>query len=491
MLKVYCITYNLITSFLLFLLIEGLNLQQNYLLMLMYSINIMVVFSLILYYELKNYNGINLNLLLLLAYFVRLYLPSISMSWDACMGITLYYDINRIDDFLFPTIIWMNIVYSIFYYILSKLTSKYTIDDYIIPFFYKYNILALSVFLYIIGNIYNIVVSNIPNAELFIPSALSQLLSKLTILAILLQMFNSLYCYSKVNYNIFVGFLIFNILYAIFFGFFKSALIIPILIYIWYYFLSCKRDSKRIFNLKFIVIICFTLFFTKSFVYPFMSAKRAIAGYNVGLGKSVGATKEYSNIEILSDVISGKIKQNDKHSAFGRLNSISTNAFFYKAVVKRGRYDHKILMNNLRMLIPRFLYPEKGINSAGLMAESYAKTGSFNNYKRSKSNIYVGQFAGSFLNGGYILVIIMSIINPIVISLLFKTLLNNITNIFAIFFLSNLLMATVFGFEEIHDGGIQRCISFTLIMIFVKISSYFIPHIKIEDVNENPIYLQK
>ena len=148
-------------------------------------------------------------------------------------------------------------------------------------------------------------------------------------------------------------------------------------------------------------------------------------------------------------------------------------------------------MNNLRMLIPRFLYPEKGINSAGLMAESYAKTGSFNNYKRSKSNIYVGQFAGSFLNGGYILVIIMSIINPIVISLLFKTLLNNITNIFAIFFLSNLLMATVFGFEEIHDGGIQRCISFTLIMIFVKISSYFIPHIKIEDVNENPIYLQK
>ena len=38
---------------------------------------------------------------------------------------------------------------------------------------------------------------------------------------------------------------------------------------------------------------------------------------------------------------------------------------------------------------------------------------------------------------------------------------------------------------------ISRSISFTLIMIFVKISSYFIPHIKIEDVNENPIYLQK
>lgn len=491
MLKIYCITYNLITSFLLFLLIEGLNLQQNDSLMLMYSINIMVVFSLILYYELKNYNGINLNLLLLLAYFVRLYLPSISMSLDASIGITLNYDSNRIDDFVFPTIIWMNIVYTIFYLILSKLTSKYTIDDYIIPFFYKYNILALSVFLYIIGNIYNIVVSNIPNAELFIPSALSQILSKITILAILLQMFNSVYCYSKVNNNIFVCFVTFNILYSIFFGFFKSGLIIPILIYIWYYFLSCKRDGKRIFNLKFIVIICFTLFFTKSFVYPFMSAKRAIAGYNVGLGKSVGATKEYSNIEILSDVISGKIKQDDKHSAFDRLNSISTNAFFYKAVVKTGHYDHKILMNNLRMLIPRFLYPEKGINSAGLMAESYAKTGSFNNYKRSKSNIYVGQFAGSFLNGGYILVIIMSIINPIVISLLFKTLLNNITNIFAILFLSNLLMATVFGFEEIHDGGIQRCISFTLIMIFVKISSYFIPHIKIEDVNENSIYLQK
>ena len=491
MLKVYCITYNLITSFLLFLLIEGLNLQQNYSLMLMYSINIMVVFSLILYYELKNYDGINLNLLLLLAYFMRLYLPSISMSWDACMGIRLYYDNNWISDFVFPTIIWMNIVYTTFYLILSKLTSKYTIDNYIIPFFYKYNILLLSVFLYIIGNIYNIVVSNIPDAELLIPSAFSQILSKLTILAILLQLLNTLYRYSKLNYNIFVGFVIFNILYSIFFGFFKGAILLPILIYSWYYFLSCKRDSKSIFNLKFIMIICFILFFTKSFVYPFMSAKRSIAGYNVGLGKSVGATKEYSNIEILSDVISGKIKQNDKHSAFDRLNSISTNAFFYKAVVKRGRYDHKILMNNLRMLIPRFLYPEKGINSAGLMAESYAKTGSFNNYKRSKSNIYVGQFAGSFLNGGYILVIIMSIINPIVISLLFKTLLKNITNIFAIIFLSNLLMATVFGFEEIHDGGIQRCISFTLIMIFVKISSYFIPHIKIEDVNENSIYLQK
>lgn len=491
MLKVYCTTYNLITSFLLFLLIEGLNLQQNYSLMLMYSINNMVVFSLILYYELKNYNGINLNLLLLLAFFMRLYLPSISMSWDACMGIRLYYDNNWISDFVFPTIIWMNIVYTIFYLILSKLTSKYIIDDYIIPFFYKYNILSLSIFLYIIGNIYNIVVSNIPNAELFLPSALSQILSKLTILAILLQLLNTLYRYSKLNYNIFVGFVIFNILYSIFFGFFKGAILLPILIYSWYYFLSCKRDSKKIFNLKFVMIICFILFFTKSFVYPFMSAKREISGYNVGLGKSVGATKEYSNIEILSDVISGKIKQDDKHSAFDRLNSISTNAFFYKAVVKRGRYDHKILMNNLRMLIPRFLYPEKGINSAGLMAESYAKTGSFNNYKRSKTNIYVGQFAGSFLNGGYILVIIMAIINPIVISLLFKTLLNNITNIFAIVFLSNLLMATVFGFEEIHDGGIQRCISYSIIIVFVKLSSYFVPHIKIDDINENPIYLQK
>ena len=120
MLKVYCTTYNLITSFLLFLLIEGLNLQQNYSLMLMYSINNMVVFSLILYYELKNYNGINLNLLLLLAFFMRLYLPSISMSWDACMGIRLYYDNNWISDFVFPTIIWMNIVYTIFYLILSN-----------------------------------------------------------------------------------------------------------------------------------------------------------------------------------------------------------------------------------------------------------------------------------------------------------------------------------------------------------------------------------
>ena len=174
MLKKYCITYNLIISFLLFLIIEGLNIQQNYSLMLMYSINNMIVFSLFLYYELKNYEGINLNLLLLIAYFVRLYLPSISMSLDACMGITLYYDNNRIDDFVFPTIIWMNIVYTTFYFLLSKFTSKYTIDEYIIPFFYKYNILSLSVFLYIIGNVYNIIVSNIPNAELLIPSAFSR-----------------------------------------------------------------------------------------------------------------------------------------------------------------------------------------------------------------------------------------------------------------------------------------------------------------------------
>ena len=491
MLKNYCITYNLIISFLLFLMIEGLNIQQNYSLMLMYSINNMIVFSLFLYYELKNYEGINLNLLLLIAYFVRLYLPSVSMSLDACMGITLYYDNNRIDDFVFPTIIWMNIVYTTFYFLLSKFTSKYTIDEYIIPFFYKYNILSLSVFLYIIGNVYNIIVSNITDAELFIPSFLSQILSKFTILAILLQMLNTIYRYSTHNYYFFVVFVLFNILYSIFFGFFKSALIIPILIYCWYYFLDCKSNGKRILNIKFVVLICFTLFFTKSFVYPFMSAKRSLSGFNVGLGKSIGATREYSNIEIMSDVISGKIKKNDKHSAFDRLNSISTNAFFYKAVVKRGRYDHKILINNMKMLIPRFLYPEKGINSAGLMAESYAKTGSFNNYKRSKSNIYVGQFAGSFLNGGYILVIIMSIINPIVISLLFKTLLKNISNIFAILFLSNLLMATVFGFEEVHDGGIQRCISYSIIIIFVKLSSYFVPHIKIDDIYENPIYLQK
>lgn len=481
MYRLNCILYLLTISVITMMLVSVLNLEQNYLLMLCYSINSAAVFLYLIKYEIQNYVGLNLNLILLVGYFTRLVYPEVSMS-IGCLNGEIYSFVrpfNVVNDYLFPTIIGMNIFYSVFYLILSKRTSNIIIDDYIESYFFKYNIAKLSFLFFCLGIVYEVLSWILPYG--LIPSSIASVLGKMSDLALLLQLLNTIYNYSKSNHRLFLFYVIYSVIFAIFFGFFKSGLIRPIVLYCLYYFLHCKRIGKSIINKKFIALIVFGCVFTTTFVYPFMSTKRRVAGYNVSLETNVGATKKYSTWKIIEDVFNGKATsvESKGNPALDRMNAITTNAFFYKAVAKEdGHYDHTILRNNLIMLIPRFLYPEKGINSAGLLAFSYASTGTYNNYKSANCNVFVGQFAGAYLNGGWFLVCILMFLSPFVISQFYICLLNHITNIVAVIFLAQLLMASIFAFEEVHDGGIQRCLQYLIYMLFVVITSRIIPPIK-------------
>lgn len=482
MFRLNCVLYQLVVSIITIMLISALNLEQNNILMLCYSINSAIVFLLLIKYEIQNYVGLNLNLVLLVGYFTRLVYPEVSMSLGVINGDIYSYvrPFNVVNDYLFPTIVGINIFYMFFYLVLSKRTSYIIIDDYIKPYFLKYNIAKISSVFFVLGIIYNIASLVFPYDT--ISNTFARMLEKMADLAMLLQLLNTIYNYSKRNHRLLLFYVIYSVLFGMFFGFFKSGLIRPIALYCLFYFLHCKSLGKTIFDKKFVFLLSFLCIFTTMFVYPFMTTKRVVAGYNVGIGKKIGATKNYSNWAIIMDVINGKVKNDDSNSnpALGRLNAITTNAFFYKSVAKEGgHYNHDILVQNMKMLIPRFLYPEKGVNSAGLMANAYARTGSFKNFKSSNSNVYVGQFAGAYLNGGWLVVCLVMLISPFVISQLYICCLNNISNIFAVFFLAQLLMASVFAFEEVHDGGIQRCISYIVYIVFIIFTSRIIPPIKL------------
>ena len=116
--KYSAIIYNILISFVFLGLIWAFDLKEEYGLMLLYSINSAVVFMLLFREEVANYKGLSPNLLLLVGYTLRLVYPSIEMSIGALQGekITFLFTYNDVTDHIFPTLVWMNIYYMIFYY---------------------------------------------------------------------------------------------------------------------------------------------------------------------------------------------------------------------------------------------------------------------------------------------------------------------------------------------------------------------------------------
>ena len=132
--------YNLLVSALTLLLIYLLELREVYLLMFLYSFSSLVVFGLLALEELKNFRGLNMNLLVLAGCFMRFVLPSITKAWGAMNGeeYAFLQPENVINDYMFPTVVWMNIYYSLFYWCFVRFESKYTIEDGIKPFFFRF-----------------------------------------------------------------------------------------------------------------------------------------------------------------------------------------------------------------------------------------------------------------------------------------------------------------------------------------------------------------
>ena len=118
-----------------------------------------------------------------------------------------------------------------------------------------------------------------------------------------------------------------------------------------------------------------------------MSTKRVEADFQA---QTNSAMATYSNEDIIEDVIKGEVQIDDNSNTMDRLDVVSPNSFFYGDIDKNKQHHWDLVEANMKLMIPRFLYPDKENNNTGLKAYSYALTGSFNNY--SFYNCYIFWF---------------------------------------------------------------------------------------------------
>ena len=456
--------YNLLVSALTLLLIYQLGLREVYLLMFLYSFSSLVVFGLLALEELKNFRGLNMNLLVLMGCFMRFVLPSITKAWGAMNGEEYAFlrPENVINDYMFPTVVWMNIYYSLFYWCFVRFESKYTIEDGIKPLFNRFNLSLVSVPLFIVGIAYNIVSSFVPAG--IIPDFINTIFGQLATMAILIQMFNALFHPSKFNKLLFGFFIVVSIWQTTVYGFYKGAIMMNFVYYLLYYFLKCKYNHQRVITPK-LIIAGILLFLTIDLIiYPFMTTKRVVAGWDISTGM---ASNSYSNVDILLDVLQGRsLSEKGDNTAAGRLDAVEANSFFYKECQVKGLRTMKLAKSNAELLVPRFINPNKHDSEAGLMVYAYATTGSFDNYDTALSNNYIGQFASAYLMGGVFLSILLALANGWFIMFYYNYLLKHINNIIAIILLVPLLLSAIYAFEEIHDGGVLRT-GYNIVMMLV------------------------
>lgn len=479
------IYYNIFVSTISLLFVSISELNGSYLLMLLYSLNSLFTFGYLLFNEIIHFKGLNIKPLLLVGCFLRFVLPSITKSWGALNGESYFFlrPDNDYTDYMFPTVIWMNIYYSIFYWCFLKFDANYTIEKAIKPFFLKIRVSRVIIPVFTIGIIFNIYSSYIPAG--IIPNYVSTFLGNLATLAIMAQLFESIFKPSRFNKSLFVFFILVSLWQTIVFGFYKGAIMTNFLLLLLYYFLNRKYYKRTILTPNFIVGILSLFIIVDLVIYPFMSAKRVIAGWDPTSGGI--ATEQYSNIDILMSVLSTNAqKEKSNHTAADRLDAIGANAYFYKECCTKGLRTQKILESNIELLVPRFIKPNKHDSEAGRMVYAYATTGRFENYDSALSNNYIGQFASAYLIGGGIMAILLAFFNGWFLMYYYNFLMRRITYILAVLLLLPLVLSAILAFEEIHDGGALRAGYNIVMMIALSISIKFFPNfLKISNTSAN------
>ena len=462
LLKIRLVITNLFISSLLLCLINLFDLREQFVLMFAYSIFIAIIFGGLLFLEVKFFRGLNINMLLLVGYCLRLVIPSIEKSLNAINGIGSYNLAieNVTTDYMFPTVVWMSIYYMIFYACVLRFASNTYIEDSIKVFFVRFNITFWAIPIFIIGVAYNILLSFVPAG--LVPSYVTMLLGNFARLAIAAQLFNTLFNYSKTNYAVFVTFILVAILQCMFFGFYKGDIMVNFLFYLGYYFLRRKYQGKAVITPKFIILCTFLFAFVFLFVYPFMQTKRVVSGW--GPDSGYVAIYKYSNIEIIKDVIHGNIKYENDESG-SRFDAVDANAFFYKECCQKGLRTSILAKSNIELLVPRFLKPNKHNAESGLMVTAYVLEGGFEQKELALSQNYVGQFASAYLIGGPLFVILLAFLNGWFISKYYRFLVKHSRNIIALIFMISFWLEAFYAFEEVTDAGALRTGLYLVTMI--------------------------
>jgi hypothetical protein len=197
------------------------------------------------------------------------------------------------------------------------------------------------------------------------------------------------------------------------------------------------------------------------FVYPFMTAKRVLSGWN----PTDGATQSYSNAEIINDVLNNKTYQDGTADRFSaRLNSLDCNAYFYMFANEMG-HQQDILYASFRQYWPKWLgrnITDDVMLNPGYMVSSYMENGHVDR-NLTKSGGNAGRFGSAYFWGGWPAALFMCFFNAYLISFLFGVCKKNIKNIFSMLIFLSIFLGAIHCYEESsHSGGFATAIALLL-----------------------------
>jgi hypothetical protein len=430
--------------------------------MTVYGIYSALVFAILLIPELRQ-KGIGLLMIYLAFAYLRLILPTIQMSLDAYDGEKFSFQ-HDYTDYIFPCSVAMNMYYMLFvigltYFSKDKMLSLNLENIFKI----KYISIYLTI-MFVIGFVAKLL------ADIFaiLGNQSFNILSSLSTLSVLIMAFYCSTLEDKRMKRLFILFLAIEEFYAIFFSFYKGAIVGPLVFYSLYYFLYCKNTNRKIFNGRLVLTYISVLLFIFYFVYPFMKIKRGEAQWD----PTIGAVNEnYSNIDIIKRVFNGEEVNYEEGNASdaisSRQNSLTFNTYFYMSAIKNG-YQQKLINNVFIYFIPSWLGGE-GINvtnSPNRLATAYLDNGDFLvNKDEFHSFSYCGMFGSAYFYGGWIATILLCLFNAWLISALLFYSVNNTRNVFALLIFTQLLTGALVCYEEVAAGGVYRAKAWLLYYI--------------------------
>lgn len=466
-----CIVLNLFVSVMLILIEQVTAISDYFTFMLVYSIFSLCIYMYMIFLEIRYYEGLTIRFLFLIGALVRLSVPSIEKSVAMLTEDVsqLQFMGNDITSYVFPTILWINLYYMVFLYFFIRFSNGYTFESFLLPVLQKFRVDIISFIIYVTGYAYNIYSLTLPMG--FLPAIIQNVLTNFVNVSLLMIVVDTAYNYTRSKYILMIIEVLGLVYYGLFYSFYKSVIAIPLLLLVLYYFMRVSKHKKKIFNFKLVLITGVIALFFSFFVYPFMSTKRVEADFQAQTNR---AMETYSNEDIIEDVIKGEVQMDDKSNTMDRLDVVSPNSFFYGDIDKNKQYHWDLIEANMKLMIPRFLNPDKEDNNTGLKAYSYALTGSFNNYSFYNCYIFVGLFASAFFAGGWIFAVFMAIVNGIIFAKYSDYIIKNISNLFALLFFFLLTMNVLLAFEEVHDGGIMRDIGYIINAIIVFCTNFFL-----------------
>lgn len=424
------------------------------------------------YMLLKNEWNTNRDLSLEIVYLVgcvfRFVLPTFVVSWMIFNESKILYFNNDVSDYAFPTIVWMNIFHVLLYTVFKLKSDNATLGGKLRDLFTRYDVFMFVTIVYLIAFPFRAFNSFLVFFD--VSQSVRALLNNIGNLSIILLLFNCAYKYSHFRHVVLVLFCIVEFVYAGIFTFYKVYMIMPIVFYVIFWIVWRKNDNKKVLTKQFWVICIVSFILVNGLVFPFMGAKRIVAGYSVELDAGLN---DYSMSDVFDYMLGNKgEEENETNTLMDRQDAVPVNTYFYKDVNGKNTYHSELLVKSILITIPRIIYPDKPYNNIGMMATEYVRTGVMNDKSNAPCYTYVGLVGGSYLWGGSVAVVLCALLVGFFVSAYNNFLLRNIRNPFSMIYYIMLLVTAMSAFEETPDGGIGKLLSFIPIVILIKVTSF-------------------